>query len=172
MYEVVAGADPRRPTGKGTLFIDGAEVGQGTIDRTIPGMFSVSEPFDVGVDNGGSVDRSAYTSPFRFSDTLELGAIRPRAAEQVAVERGGAVPRGTPRRDFLPRGRPSLGSGRRPESSAGDGAGRHSPRRRTEAVRAAVRTMSTTVEMRGDVTVGLRVLAFCPVGGLAPPWKR
>jgi hypothetical protein len=33
-------------------------------------MFSVSEPFDVGVDNGGSVDHKAYTSPFKFSDTL------------------------------------------------------------------------------------------------------
>jgi hypothetical protein len=30
----------------------------------------VSEPFDVGVDNGGAVDRKAYTSPFKFSDTL------------------------------------------------------------------------------------------------------
>lgn len=70
-YEVVAGADPRKPTGKGTLFLDGVEVGHGTIDRTIPGMFSVSEPFDVGVDNGGAVERRAYASPFRFSDTLD-----------------------------------------------------------------------------------------------------
>ena len=70
VYEAVAGADPRKPTGKGTLFIDGTEVGQGTIDKTIPAMFSVSEPFDVGIDNGGSVDRKEYTSPFKFSDTL------------------------------------------------------------------------------------------------------
>ena len=70
MYEVVAGADPRKPTGKGTLFIDGAEAGKGTIDRTMPGLFSASETFDVGIDNGGSVDRTAYTSPFKFSDTL------------------------------------------------------------------------------------------------------
>ena len=33
-------------------------------------MYSVSEPFDVGADNGGSVDRKAYTSPNKFSDTL------------------------------------------------------------------------------------------------------
>jgi len=33
-------------------------------------MYSVSESFDVGVDNGGSVERKAYTSPFQFSDTL------------------------------------------------------------------------------------------------------
>ena len=71
VYEAIVPANKGgQPTGKGTLFIDGEEVGQGTIGRTIPGMFSVSEPFDVGVDNGGSVDRKAYTSPFKFSDTL------------------------------------------------------------------------------------------------------
>lgn len=70
-YETVAGADPGRPTGKGTLFIDGAEVGHGTIDRVVLGLYSISEPFDVGIDNGGSVDRKEYTSPFKFSDTLD-----------------------------------------------------------------------------------------------------
>ena len=70
VYEAVAGADKSKPTGRGTLFIDGAEVGRGTIDRLVLGMYSISEPFDVGVDNGGSVDRKAYTSPSKFSDTL------------------------------------------------------------------------------------------------------
>jgi hypothetical protein len=55
---------------EGTLFIDGAEVGQGTIDRVVLGIYSISEPFDVGVDNGGSGDRKSYTSPFKFGDTL------------------------------------------------------------------------------------------------------
>jgi arylsulfatase len=72
VYEAVpAAAQGQQPTGKGTLFIDGQQVGQTTIGRTIPGMFSVSESFDVGVDNGGSVERKAYTSPFKFSDTLK-----------------------------------------------------------------------------------------------------
>lgn len=71
VYEAVMPAEKGgQPTGKGSLFINDELVGQGTIGRTIPGLFSVSEPFDVGVDNGGSVDRKAYTSPFRFSDTL------------------------------------------------------------------------------------------------------
>ena len=71
VYEAVpAAAKDQQPTGKGALFIDGQQVGQATIGRTIPGMFSVSESFDVGVDNGGSVERKAYTSPFKFSDTL------------------------------------------------------------------------------------------------------
>ncbi len=56
---------------KVTLYIDGAQVGQGTIDNVVLGKYSISEPFDVGVDNGGSVIRSAYTSPFRFSDNLD-----------------------------------------------------------------------------------------------------
>jgi arylsulfatase A-like enzyme len=72
VYEVVVGTDPGAlpSTGTGTLFIDGVQTGHGTIERTIPGMFSVSETFDVGIDNGGSVDRKAYSSPFPFSDTL------------------------------------------------------------------------------------------------------
>jgi arylsulfatase len=70
VYEVVAGADPSKPTGKGTIFIDNEKVGESVIERTVPGLFSVSEPFDVAADNGGSVDRKAYTSPYRFSDTL------------------------------------------------------------------------------------------------------
>ncbi len=71
VYEAVPGAGQGKATGKGTIFIDGAEVGRGTIDRTVPGMFSVSEPFDVGGDNGGAVDRKAYTSPFKFSNQLD-----------------------------------------------------------------------------------------------------
>ena len=72
VYEVVVGTDPGAisSTGTGTLFIDGVRTGHGTVDRTIPGLFSVSETFDVGIDNGGSVDRKAYSSPFPFSDTL------------------------------------------------------------------------------------------------------
>ena len=57
--------------GRGTLYIDGAAVGTGTIDQVVLGKYSISEPFDVGVDNGGSVARREYASPFRFSDTLE-----------------------------------------------------------------------------------------------------
>ena len=58
-------------TGKVTLSIDGAQVGQGDVEKVVLGKYSISEPFDVGVDNGGSVDRTSYTSPFKFSDTLD-----------------------------------------------------------------------------------------------------
>jgi arylsulfatase len=55
---------------KVTLLIDGEQVGQGSLDNVVLAKYSISEPFDVGVDNGGSVDRKSYTSPFKFSDTL------------------------------------------------------------------------------------------------------
>lgn len=53
------------------LSIDGNEVGQGTLHNVVLSKYSISEPFDVGVDNGGSVDRKSYASPFEFSDTLD-----------------------------------------------------------------------------------------------------
>jgi hypothetical protein len=53
------------------ILIDGKQVGQGTIDKVVLSKFSISEPFDVGVDNGGSVARKEYTSPFRFNGKLD-----------------------------------------------------------------------------------------------------
>ena len=38
----------------------------------VPGICSTFELFDVGIDNGSSVDRKSFTSPFKFSDTLNL----------------------------------------------------------------------------------------------------
>ncbi len=58
-------------TAKVTLQLDGATVGQGTIDKVVLSKYSISEPFDVGVDNGGSVARKEYASPFHFSDALD-----------------------------------------------------------------------------------------------------
>jgi hypothetical protein len=58
-------------TAKVTLFIDGARVGQGTVDNVVMGKYSLSEPFDVGGDNGGAVIRKEYASPFKFSDNLD-----------------------------------------------------------------------------------------------------
>ena len=79
-------------TGKVTLYVDGAQVGQGTIDKVVLAKYSISEPFDIGVDNGGSVARKVYASPFRFSDALnwvkfELG---PETVTQ-AVDQSSAI---------------------------------------------------------------------------------
>ena len=54
-----------------TIYIDGVKTGEGTIDNIVMGKYSLSEPFDLGVDNGGSVIRKEYTSPFKFSDNLD-----------------------------------------------------------------------------------------------------
>jgi arylsulfatase len=70
-YEAIPGATPYTPTAKIMIYIDGVEVGQGTVDNVVLGKYSISEPFDVGVDNGGSVIRTEYTSPFKFSDFLD-----------------------------------------------------------------------------------------------------
>ena len=66
VYERVEGN-----TGRVTLFLDDAKVGQGTVDKVVFGRYSISETFDVGADNGGAVDRHAYTSPFKFNGHLE-----------------------------------------------------------------------------------------------------
>ena len=47
-------------TGTVTLFINGEKVGAGKVGRTVPGIFSISETFDVGVDTGTPVSRD-YT---------------------------------------------------------------------------------------------------------------
>ena len=66
VYERVEGN-----AGRLTLFIDDAKVGQGAVGKVVFGRFSISETFDIGADNGGSVDRHAYTSPFKFNGQLE-----------------------------------------------------------------------------------------------------
>jgi arylsulfatase len=70
-YESVMGATPYTPTAKGILYIDDIKVGEGTIDNVVLSRYSISEPFDVGIDNGGAVIREEYKTPFRFSDNLD-----------------------------------------------------------------------------------------------------
>ena len=61
--------------GKGalaTLLIDGKQVGQGRIDRTIPARYSLDETFDVGEDTGTAVVSDYRTKmPFKFTGELE-----------------------------------------------------------------------------------------------------
>ena len=59
----------------------------GTIEKVVPGNCLISELGDVGIDNGSSVDRKSYMSPFKFSDTLNLATMdfceRPLVAYSV-----------------------------------------------------------------------------------------
>jgi arylsulfatase len=57
-----------------TLFVNGEQVGQGAVDRTMPGQFSLSETFDVGEDTGTPVSRD-YTRDNAFSGDLDRVVI-------------------------------------------------------------------------------------------------
>jgi arylsulfatase A-like enzyme len=56
----------------GTLFVDGKQVSQGQIPRTIPVRFSLDETFDVGEDTGTPVVEDYVDKmPFQFTGTLK-----------------------------------------------------------------------------------------------------
>jgi arylsulfatase len=57
-------------SGIGALFINGRKIGQGSIDRTVPFVFSDHDTFDVGRDTGTPVAET-YRCPFRFSGVLD-----------------------------------------------------------------------------------------------------
>ena len=56
--------------GIGTLSVDGKQVAQGRIARTMPIRFSFDETFDVGADTGTPVNLD-YDVPFPFTGTIE-----------------------------------------------------------------------------------------------------
>ena len=56
----------------GTLFVDGKQVAQGVIPRTIPVRFSLDETFDIGEDTGTPVvEDYANKMPYAFTGTLK-----------------------------------------------------------------------------------------------------
>jgi arylsulfatase len=57
-------------TGIGTLYINGEEVGKGTIAPTVPVRYSWEEGFEIGTDRLTPVTES-YKSPFEFTGTLK-----------------------------------------------------------------------------------------------------
>ena len=86
-YEVVS---PVLPTGKvdlkfnfiktgmlkgtGELFVNGKKVAEAPIDKTAPGTFSLSETFDVGVDNGTPVSKN-YKAQDHFPFTGQIDKV-------------------------------------------------------------------------------------------------
>jgi arylsulfatase A-like enzyme len=63
--------------GAGRLFVNGAPVAEGAIERTMPNFVSFYETFDVGEDTGTPVAES-YRVPNRFTGTLRRLIIEPR----------------------------------------------------------------------------------------------
>jgi hypothetical protein len=56
--------------GKGTLSVDGRQVAQGRIEKTVPNRFSLDETLDVGEDTGTPLTTD-YKVPFRFTGGIE-----------------------------------------------------------------------------------------------------
>ena len=83
--------------GKGgtvTLFVGGKKVGQGRIARTLPGIFSVDDASDVGMDEGTPVIESYQPKSTRFTGTIrkvvvdvkEMGVGEKAEATKAAAE--------------------------------------------------------------------------------------
>ena len=53
-----------------TLFVNGEQVGQGPVNRTHPGQYSLSETFDVGQDTGTPVSKH-FTRENKFTGNLD-----------------------------------------------------------------------------------------------------
>jgi arylsulfatase len=80
--------------GTGTLLVDGQQVAQGRIERTIRFRFSLDETFDVGEDTGTAViDEYAEQMPFKFTGALakvvvDLAPQSLSAQDRKAMEEG------------------------------------------------------------------------------------
>ena len=76
----------------GTLFVDGKQVAQGKIERTIPTRFSFDETLDCGEDTGTPVVEDYLNKmPFKFTGELkkvviELGKSGLTAANEKELE--------------------------------------------------------------------------------------
>jgi arylsulfatase len=82
-------------SGTGTLTVDGKQVAQGKIDRTIPNRISLDETFDVGLDTGTPVVEDYVDKmPFKFTGDLkkvviELGKSGLAASDEKQLEEAG-----------------------------------------------------------------------------------
>jgi arylsulfatase len=60
--------------GTGELYVNGKKVAEGALDHTVPGTFSLSETFDVGVDNGTPVSNN-YKQKDHFPFTGQIDKV-------------------------------------------------------------------------------------------------
>ena len=72
----LASAQPLSPADV-VLKVDGQEVARTTVKRTVPGAFSASETFDVGVDLGATVSLDYFDRrPFRFDGKISAVNVK------------------------------------------------------------------------------------------------
>jgi len=73
VYETIA--QPGAPADV-VLKVDDQEVARTTVKRTVPGAFTASETFDVGVDLGSPVSLEYFDrAPFKFDGKIEKVAV-------------------------------------------------------------------------------------------------
>jgi arylsulfatase len=79
--------------GTGTLSVDGRQVAQRSLPKTVPFTFAWDETFDVGLDTGTSVDDADYQVPFAFTGkfgkvTFDLGksSVSPESIKAMMEE--------------------------------------------------------------------------------------
>lgn len=60
--------------GNGVLLVDGNQVAESRIERTVPNRFSLDETMDVGMDTGTAVTQD-YKTPYKFTGTLKKVSI-------------------------------------------------------------------------------------------------
>jgi arylsulfatase A-like enzyme len=61
--------------GTATLFVNGQEAGEGRVEKTIPGRFSM-DTMDVGMDLNAPVARGEYKTPYQFTGTIHSVTIQ------------------------------------------------------------------------------------------------
>ena len=62
--------------GTGVLKVDGNEVANQRVQRTIPVIMTLGETFDVGSDTRSSVDESDYHVPFAFTGKVDKVSVQ------------------------------------------------------------------------------------------------
>ena len=72
--------------GTGVLSVDGKEVAKKSIPHTIPGLLTLDESFDVGVDTRTGVDDKDYQVPFRFTGKLDKLTIKVGPSQMTAED--------------------------------------------------------------------------------------
>jgi arylsulfatase len=77
--------------GTGVLLVDGKEVARNTIPHTIPGVMTIDESFDVGIDTRTPIDDQDYQIPFRFTGTLNKLTITLEPAQLADSDRQKAI---------------------------------------------------------------------------------
>ena len=72
--------------GTGTLRVDGKDVANKKVERTIPFLMTIDETFDIGVDMRTPVDDQDYKVPFRFTGKLAKLTIKLEREQLAAAD--------------------------------------------------------------------------------------